>query len=312
MNTGSPYPVFSRGVAGIPNPVGSAGGYAHDPWAAADMDLQGSDHWLLSYVDILTLLLTLLVVLLVLQPKSPVLPVKMPPLLMESGLETTGIRSIKRQLNPAPSKVALEKTLAVTDAMMALGALEVPEITEASLLPQRQSLDSRLVPAPVQARADRAEQLAKQKNPLLERLLARDQDDQLRVTQVPEGVNLEMRDNVLFDASSADLKAHGKRLLAGLVEVLADGQGRISVEGHTDDRPIANSRFPSNWELSTGRASAVSRFLIEEGLEAVRLRAIGYASTRPLASNLSADGRARNRRVSLIVHLPQSKSTPAP
>jgi len=301
--------------------AGSAGGYTHDPWAAADMDLQGSDHWLLSYVDILTLLLTLLVVLLVLQPKPSapgrveplnVLPVTTPPLLTETLPEITGIRSIKRQSKPAPPLVALEKTLAVTDAVTALAALEVPEITEAPLLPQLQPRNDPPAADPAQARAARADQLAKQKNPLLEKLLARDQDDQLRVTQVLEGVNLEMRDNVLFDPGSADLKAQGKRLLAGLVEVLADGQGRISVAGHTDDRPIANSRFPSNWELSTGRASAVSRFLIEQGLEAERLRAIGYASTRPLASNLTADGRARNRRVSLIVHLSRSETTPAP
>jgi len=317
MNIGSPYPVSSRGAVGTPGPVGSAGGYAHDPWAAADMDLQGSDHWLLSYVDILTLLLTLLVVLLVLQPE-PTAPASAEPLTTPPVATTTlpvtphlgasSIRPITRRSAPASSAAALEMTLAVSDAVTAMAGLEMPEITEALVLAQRQPHDAPSMTAVAPPRTDTTEQ----QNPLLERLLAKDQDEQLRITRIPEGVNLEMRDNVLFDPGSASLKAQGKQLLAGLVEILAPGRGRISVEGHTDDRPIANSRFPSNWELSTGRASAVSRFLIEQGLQAARLRAIGYASTRPLASNLTVQGRARNRRVSLIVNLPKAAPEMAP
>ncbi|EWG98544.1 hypothetical protein Q427_29990 [Halomonas sp. BC04] len=78
-------------------------------------------------------------------------------------------------------------------------------------------------------------------------------------------------------------------------------EGDVSVEGHTDSIPIATARFPSNWELSSARAIAVLRYLAELGIDIERLRAVGYAETRPLESNDSAEGRAMNRRVELLL-----------
>ena len=132
--------------------------------------------------------------------------------------------------------------------------------------------------------------------------------DRVKVTQVHEGVHLEVRDNILFAQGSAELKPEGTTLLEDLASILLDQGGIISVEGHTDDRPISNQRFPSNWELSSGRATTVTRYLIEKGLDPQRLRAVGYGDTRPVESNATAEGRARNRRVALIVTL---SSTPA-
>ncbi|WP_428624931.1 OmpA/MotB family protein, partial [Sedimenticola sp.] len=75
----------------------------------------------------------------------------------------------------------------------------------------------------------------------------------------------------------------------------------LSIEGHTDPTPIANAQFPSNWELSAQRATGVLRFLLTQGVAASRMRAVGHADTRPLADNATAEGRARNRRVALIL-----------
>ncbi len=76
----------------------------------------------------------------------------------------------------------------------------------------------------------------------------------------------------------------------------------IAVEGHTDSRPIHTSAYPSNWELSTARATTVLRELVEvRGLPAARVSASGYGDTRPIADNATPQGRAQNRRVELVV-----------
>jgi chemotaxis protein MotB len=75
------------------------------------------------------------------------------------------------------------------------------------------------------------------------------------------------------------------------------------VEGHTDPVPISTLQFPSNWELSAQRATTVLRYLVRAGVPAERLRAVGYADTRPVADNSTPEGRAKNRRVALVVHL---------
>ncbi|QOR39169.1 OmpA family protein [Billgrantia diversa] len=122
------------------------------------------------------------------------------------------------------------------------------------------------------------------------------------VTEGQQGITLRIDDNLLFDSGQAILTGQGREVLSRLREVLATFEGDISVEGHTDSIPIATARFPSNWELSSGRAIAVLRYLSELGLPAERLRAVGYAETRPLDSNETPEGRAANRRVELLLH----------
>jgi chemotaxis protein MotB len=109
-------------------------------------------------------------------------------------------------------------------------------------------------------------------------------------------------DEVLFDESSADLKPVGIEILELVADVLRASPNNISIEGHTDSRPISSGRYPSNWELSTARATSVLRHLTENiGFDPARLSAAGYADTRPLASNDTVEGAARNRRVEVVV-----------
>lgn len=116
-----------------------------------------------------------------------------------------------------------------------------------------------------------------------------------------EGLTLRIADNLLFASGQAELMYEGMMLIAQLVDVLQNFGGDISVEGHTDNIPINTARFPSNWELSSARAISVLLFLEQEGIYANRMRAIGYADTRPLQPNDTPQGRASNRRVELIL-----------
>jgi chemotaxis protein MotB len=112
-----------------------------------------------------------------------------------------------------------------------------------------------------------------------------------------------LSDRVLFAPGSADLGAEGIAVVDALAGALAPLPNRLTVEGHTDSRPIRTSRFPSNWELSVGRASSVLRSLVERhGIASARLNAAGYADQRPVGSNETPEGRAANRRVEVVVH----------
>lgn len=124
---------------------------------------------------------------------------------------------------------------------------------------------------------------------------------QVRVTQSERGVRVEINASVLFARGEATLEEDSSRALRAVGDVLKNGDYAIQVEGHTDDIPITSARFPSNWELSAVRASSVVRLLIDKGVGATRLTALGYGENRPVESNDSEEGRARNRRVTLMI-----------
>jgi chemotaxis protein MotB len=111
-----------------------------------------------------------------------------------------------------------------------------------------------------------------------------------------------LTDKLLFDSGSATLQGEGFPLLEEISHLLnVDRKHPITVEGNTDNQPIQSSQFPSNWELSTDRATTVVRYLIAQGVQDQRLSAAGYADLHPLASNATATGRARNRRVDIVL-----------
>jgi chemotaxis protein MotB len=126
-----------------------------------------------------------------------------------------------------------------------------------------------------------------------------------RVQTVIERRGLVVRvltDKLLFDSGQATLQPAGAPLLEEVASLLnVDKSHPITVEGNTDNQPIATSQFPSNWELSTARATTVVRFLIAHGVSAERLAAAGYAALHPVDSNATATGRARNRRVDIVL-----------
>jgi chemotaxis protein MotB len=111
-----------------------------------------------------------------------------------------------------------------------------------------------------------------------------------------------LTDKLLFDSGQATLQPQGEPLLEEVAQLLnVDRTHPITVEGHTDNVPIATALFPSNWELSTARATTVVRFLIAHGVGGGRLGAVGYADMHPVAPNASAAGRALNRRVDIVL-----------
>ncbi|WP_245986579.1 OmpA/MotB family protein [Azospirillum thermophilum] len=145
--------------------------------------------------------------------------------------------------------------------------------------------------------------------------------DRLTALGVPEGVRvrvqqnrvgIEIGDAILFASGQAELSREGRWLLARLAPLIVATPGDLLVEGHTDSVPIATARFPSNWELSAARAASVVRLLVEAGLPAGRIAAIGYADTRPVSPGSDPASRARNRRVTLSIQAEEPPPAPSP
>lgn len=123
----------------------------------------------------------------------------------------------------------------------------------------------------------------------------------VRLLENSRGVTVEINDSVLFAVGQANLQAESADALKAVAQILARTRFPITIEGHTDNAPIATAQFPSNWELSAVRATTVLRLFNAMGVNASQLTAIGYGDTRPVETNATFDGRARNRRVSILI-----------
>jgi chemotaxis protein MotB len=131
------------------------------------------------------------------------------------------------------------------------------------------------------------------------------------VTPTKEGIVVSLRELGFFASGSTVFQPDAADTLASFVKVIAPYSVRIRIEGHTDNVPIHTSRFASNWELSTARATEIIKLFIGRyGIAPDRLSASGYGEYYPVASNETPAGRALNRRVDLVVLNPSSDSGP--
>lgn len=135
---------------------------------------------------------------------------------------------------------------------------------------------------------------------------------QMNVSQTGRGVELDINASALFNVGEAALQTEARQTLADAAKLLAADEFAIEVEGHTDNLPISTAQFPSNWELSSARASSVVRLFIEQGIVAKRLTAKGAADNHPVLPNDTPEGRARNRRVTITVLTPEPEQESAP
>ena len=127
------------------------------------------------------------------------------------------------------------------------------------------------------------------------------------INQTRRGVVIDISASMLFRTGEAALQPSMLDVLRQVAVVLSKEELPIEVEGHSDDIPIATAQFPSNWELSSARASSVVRMLIDNGVPAKRLAVVGLASNQPLVPNDSPENRAKNRRVTVTIISPSAE-----
>jgi chemotaxis protein MotB len=142
---------------------------------------------------------------------------------------------------------------------------------------------------------------------LVEQLEAEVAKGQIEIQELRGRLQIRALERILFDSGSATIKPEGRTVLAKVAEQLRKQHGyRIRIEGHTDPVSISTREFPSNWELSCARAARVLRFLVEQGLEPERMSAVGLGPYQPIDSNDTPKGRARNRRIEIVL-VPESE-----
>jgi chemotaxis protein MotB len=238
-------------------------------------DSDNHDRWLVSYADFITLLFAFFVVMYAL---SSVNEGKYR-VLSNSLLNAFGrVKTVPAQGEPPPPAPALPR-----------GLPPVKPRTSEALRREKEKLTGV------------ARDILKVMAPLVEQGV-------VRVTQTSRGVNVEINASVLFPSGDARLSEGSAQVMRAVAEVLRDDDHQIQVEGHTDSVPIRNAMFPSNWELSSVRASSVVRLFVDNGVAESRLTAVGHGPTQPVGSNDTAEGRTRNRRVSVMVlsNLPEA------
>lgn len=127
-------------------------------------------------------------------------------------------------------------------------------------------------------------------------------------------LEVEINTSILFSTASADPSVDAELVLRRLARLLSDYSNPVHVEGFTDDRPIQNSIYPSNWELSSARAAAVVRLFSRYGIDPSRMVSVGYGEHKPAADNDTELGRARNRRVVVVIiaNIEGQRETPSP
>lgn len=126
--------------------------------------------------------------------------------------------------------------------------------------------------------------------------------ESIKIREEDTGVVLQLSESILFDTGRADLKPESTKVLDIISKLIPSIQNDIMVQGHTDNVPINSSTYKSNWELSTQRAVCVVKYFIEnKGLDPTRFSATGYGEYKPLVDNTTAENRAINRRVDILI-----------
>ena len=127
---------------------------------------------------------------------------------------------------------------------------------------------------------------------------------QIQIEQMRDGISLNVSQEILFASGSAELDERGRNVIARVASRIHDDKAVISVEGHTDDVGISRAlraRYPSNWELAAARAGSVVRLLSEEGVPPENMRAVSRGPFAPIVPNDSAENRAKNRRIEILL-----------
>jgi chemotaxis protein MotB len=243
------------------------------------------DRWLVSYADFITLMFAFFVVMYAIssinEGKYRVLTESLTAVFAEQP------RSKSQQFQAVPSVHAEQ----VREELPEVQPLPVPPTVETDeVLPEDESIEA----------------LEKRLEISLEQFKAQ---GLVEIERKEGRIEVRMKSKMLFESGSARLSNTVLRALRDVGRILQPLENPIRVEGHTDDVPINTIEYPSNWELSAARAASVVHFFSRIGVPPDRLAAVGFGEHRPLADNSSEDGRAANRRVTLVIDTRPSSIT---
>lgn len=253
------------------------------------------ERWLITYADVLTLMFVLFMVLFSI-----------------SVVNTSKFEMLKQTLQEAFSGGVVDGGTSVLTEMARQAGIEAPQ-SSATVAPAFPTAGGSSGAQTSSAAALETRQLEAAKRAIDGAVERAGMKANVTTTIDQRGLHVRLAtDGVLFDSGSAVVRPEGERLLVPIVGALRRLPNPVLVEGHTDSNPIATATYPSNWELSGGRASAVVRRLEAGGIPGGRLEFSGFGQTRPISTNETAAGRAANRRVDVLVQRTQGTGVAIP
>lgn len=236
------------------------------------------ERWLVSYADFITLLFAVFVTL--------------------YAMSQTDKKKVEEIMASMSASFGFTTSSAPKPAVVPMGALNIiPSLQKSAAIPRKgrsrgSEQDFRTTKASIEAY-----------------LMKTGAQDKVAVSIDDRGLVVSLKEAGFFDSGSATLRSSSLSLLNDIVASLSSYSNSIRVEGHTDNVPINSSAFPSNWELSTARATHVLQYLMKQDFDPSQMSAAGYGEYRPVADNGSEDGRMKNRRVDIVLLSDKSEKT---
>lgn len=250
---------------------------------------ENHERWLVSYADFITLLFAFFVVMYAVssvnEGKYRVLSDSLVAAFRAPAKSLHPIQVGKSAKSPYQDHLSIRASPAV---------VQLPDIPAPRAAAEGRGTGPCSEASPVRALETIAQEVTAAMSPLIDAGL-------VRVRSFPDWVEVEINTELLFASGSAALAPEARQILARLAVVLRHLSNPVQVEGFTDDAPISSPAFPSNWELSAGRAATVVRLFAELEVQPERMTAIGFGQYRPTADNATAEGKAKNRRVLVVI-----------
>lgn len=244
----------------------------------------GMERWLITYADLITLLLAFFVIMYAMSSVDASKYAMMAKSLeVALGMEKTGQGLVSSMSGKQPGETGSKPQNEAAKSMKNAPPPKVAALTDMKEARENRELTHMM---------KRIKEYTEEKKIV----------GNLSIKTSGRGLVINLSDSVLFESGKADLSPKAKEILDAIADILLDSKKHVKVEGHTDNVPIRNERYPSNWQLSTDRATNVIMYWIEKRPEAsAYLSAAGYGEHRTIADNDNPAGRAKNRRVDIIV-----------
>lgn len=254
------------------------------------------ERWLVSYADFITLLFAFFVVM---YSISQVNDSKY------RVLSDTFIEAFNQPINPltnaepadnqSPSTAVIELVDMGQTSVAPVAGEQAPAINEQPH--QTQVAEAQESDANIKT----SDELAQISDLVTEKFTQLINDQMIQVSSNELWLQIELKDSILFSSGSADTSEQAQKIFDEIANILKSYSNPVQVEGFTDNIPIKSVKYPTNWELSTARASAIVKYLASKGVAPERLSAVGYGEYQPVTTNDTEQGRAQNRRVTIMV-----------
>jgi chemotaxis protein MotB len=255
------------------------------------------ERWLISYADFITLLFAFFVVMYSISQVNDSKYRVLSDTFIEAFNQPTDA-----QTNPEPSDKLNAANDVISPIDMGKAAVNPSNNTnEPAIISDQGEAKVEVDPAPIIEPEKTSDELTQISDLVSEKFSQLINDQMIQVSSNELWLQIELKDSILFSSGSADTSEQAQKIFDEIANILKNYANPVQVEGFTDNIPINSVKYPTNWELSAARASAIVKYLAIRGVAPERLSAVGYGEFQPVADNVTEQGRAQNRRVTIMV-----------